>query len=130
MTDKIVKSEDEWRTELSDEVFEITRKGGSERAFSHDNFSDAKGVYNCVCCGNAVFDSEGKFDAGTGWPSFFQPISASAVVELDDNSFIIPRTDVKCAICDAHLGNVTDDGPDPTGMRYTINGLALEFQAG
>lgn len=130
MAGKITKSEDEWRAQLSPEAFEVTRKGGSERSFSHDGFPDTKGIYNCVCCGATLFDSDGKYDPGTGWPSFFQPHSKDAMEEHVDNSFIVQKTLVKCAKCNAHIGEVISDGPDPTGLRYSVNGVALVFITG
>jgi peptide-methionine (R)-S-oxide reductase len=130
MTDrKITKSDAEWRQELSPEAFRITRKHGTERAYSHP-YNDEKrdGLFNCVCCGEPLFSSEDKFDSGTGWPSFTQPIKEEQVGEQEDNSFFMRRTEVHCARCNAHLGHVFPDGPEPTGLRYCINGVSLKFE--
>ncbi len=124
---KIVKSDAEWREQLSPLAYKVTRKAGTERAFTHDNFPKQKGVFQCVCCDLPLFDSDTKFDSGTGWPSFFAPISAEAVEEHEDNSWFMRRTEVVCARCDAHLGHVFPDGPQPTGLRYCMNGVALTF---
>jgi peptide-methionine (R)-S-oxide reductase len=127
--EKIKKSEAEWRALLTPEEFHITRKHGTERAFTgpyHD--SKEKGTYTCKCCGLPLFESETKFDSGTGWPSFFAPIAKDAVAEKDDSSFFMRRTEVLCARCDAHLGHVFPDGPKPTGLRYCMNGHALKLE--
>lgn len=126
--EKIVKSDAEWREQLSDLAFKVTRKHGTERPFTHESFPKSPGTFNCVCCGLPVFDQADKFDSRTGWPSFTQPISADAVGEQEDRSLFSRRTEVHCARCDAHLGHVFPDGPDPTGLRYCINGVALEFE--
>ncbi|MGJ0396886.1 MAG: peptide-methionine (R)-S-oxide reductase MsrB [Methylocystis sp.] len=126
--EKIVKSEAEWRTQLSPLAFEVTRKEGTERAFTGpywDNHAD--GLYRCVCCDTALYDSKTKYDSGTGWPSFFAPISKANVIESADSSFGMRRVAVSCRRCDAHLGHVFTDGPKPTGLRYCINGVALRF---
>ena len=128
MTDKIVKSDAEWRAQLSALAYKVTRKHGTERAFTHDDFPKAPGTYACVCCGAPLFDQRQKFDSGTGWPSFTAPIEPAAVEERDDRSFFMRRTEVTCARCDAHLGHVFPDGPQPTGLRYCMNGVALEFR--
>lgn len=124
---KIVRSEAEWRAQLSDLAYQVTRRGGTERAFTHDDFPKAPGTFRCVCCDAPLFDAGAKFDSGTGWPSFFAPIDETAVEEHDDRSWFMRRTEVRCARCDAHLGHVFPDGPRPTGLRYCINGVALAF---
>ena len=123
--EKIVKTDAEWRAQLSDEAYRVARKHGTERPFTHDSFPKGPAVYRCACCDAALFASEHKFDSGTGWPSFFQPIDAEAVAEKDDRSWLMRRTEVLCARCDAHLGHVFPDGPAPTGLRYCLNGVAL-----
>ena len=128
MTDKITKTDAEWQAQLSPEAYRVTRKHATERAFSNDNFPKAPGTYACVCCGNELFEQATKFDSGTGWPSFYQPIEAGAVGEKDDRSWFMRRTEVHCARCEAHLGHVFPDGPDPTGLRYCMNGVALDFK--
>ena len=126
---KIVKSEEEWRKQLSDEEYHVTRKKGTERAFS-GRYHDEKtaGTYECICCGLPLFSSETKYDSGTGWPSFYQPIAAEAVAEEEDNSLFSRRTEVLCARCDAHLGHVFPDGPPPTGQRYCMNSASLKLK--
>lgn len=129
MTEKITKTNAEWKEQLSDLAFRVTRRGGTERPFTNDNFPKQKGVFTCVCCGTELFDSDYKFDSGTGWPSFYQPKDSNNIGEKDDFSLFRRRTEVICNKCDAHLGHVFPDGPKPTGLRYCINGAALKFNA-
>lgn len=128
MSEKIQKTEAEWRAQLDDLAFKVTRKAGTERPFTHDNFPKAPGTFRCKCCGQELFDSATKFDSGTGWPSFYAPIGDAAVEEHEDRSWFMRRTEVVCARCDAHLGHVFPDGPPPTGQRYCMNGVALTFE--
>ena len=127
--DRVEKTEEEWREQLSDLAFKVTRKHGTERAGTHDNFPKQDGRFRCICCDAPLFDQAHKFESGTGWPSFYQPINGEIVGESVDNSWFMRRTEVHCNRCDAHLGHVFPDGPQPTGLRYCINGVALSFDA-
>lgn len=125
---KIVKTEEAWRAQLSPIAFNVTRQEGTEMAFTGpwlDNHD--KGIFRCVCCDTALFSSETKFDSGTGWPSFFQPIARTNILDIEDRSYGMVRVANSCARCDAHLGHVFPDGPPPTGLRYCMNGVALDF---
>jgi peptide-methionine (R)-S-oxide reductase len=125
---RIVKSEPEWRAQLTPAQYHVTREHGTERAFSGPFWNEKRpGTYSCVCCGTPLFASDTKFDSGTGWPSFSSPVDGAAVSEHTDNSFFMRRTEVRCAACDAHLGHAFPDGPRPTGLRYCINGTAMSF---
>ena len=128
---RLTKTDDEWRKTLTPEQYHVTRQHGTERAFSNPlNNEKRSGVFNCVCCGAPLFSSDAKFDSGTGWPSFWAPVAKDAVSEHEDRSWLMRRTEVRCAACDAHLGHVFPDGPKPTGARYCMNGVALKFVPG
>ena len=128
MTGERNKTEQEWREQLSEEQFQVTRRQGTERAFS-GAYHDCKtpGIYHCVCCGAALFSSRHKYDSGSGWPSFWQPVSEAAITRHEDSSHGMRRVEVVCSHCDAHLGHVFEDGPPPTGLRYCINSLSLQL---
>ncbi|WP_299646897.1 peptide-methionine (R)-S-oxide reductase MsrB [uncultured Jannaschia sp.] len=129
--EKVEKSDAEWKEQLDPEAYKVLRKHGTERAGTHEDFPKGPGTYVCKGCGNPVFDQATKFDSGTGWPSFYQPVDGldgEKVEESVDNSWFMKRTEVHCARCEGHLGHVFPDGPQPTGLRYCINGVALDFE--
>jgi peptide-methionine (R)-S-oxide reductase len=126
---KVIKADAEWRAQLTPEAFYVTRQKGTERAFTGQYWdTTTPGIYRCVCCGTPLFASDTKFDAGCGWPSYFEPLDPELIIEERDTSHGMIRTEVMCAVCDAHLGHVFPDGPPPTGLRYCINSLSLTFE--
>jgi peptide-methionine (R)-S-oxide reductase len=124
----VIKSDSEWKAQLTPEQYNVARQHGTERAFTGPNWDEkSPGLYACVCCDAPLFRSETKFESGTGWPSFFAPMEEEAVAEHSDRSWFMKRTEIRCARCDAHLGHVFPDGPAPTGLRYCMNGTAMTF---
>jgi peptide-methionine (R)-S-oxide reductase len=128
---RISKTDAEWRAQLTPEQYHVAREHGTERAFTGPYWNEKRqGLYSCVCCGAPLFASDTKYESGTGWPSFSAPVGPQAVSEHDDSSWLMRRTEVRCSACDAHLGHVFPDGPQPTGLRYCMNGTALKFAPG
>ena len=128
MADKVSKTPEEWRKQLTPEQYHVARERGTERAFTGKYWdTHTQGTYKCICCGESLFSSDAKFDSGCGWPSFFVPLNEQNVTELDDKSYGMVRTEVRCSKCDAHLGHVFEDGPNPTGLRYCINSASIDL---